>query len=186
VETPRHHLTLTAPDVLVVTLHGWHRRRCMNGWKWGNAVKRYIDAAHFHVDGDPLTFVPPVLFLYRGTGGTRYIPKHWPLRRLSRPPAWQGAQGFPRAACPTRAAATPAPAAIVVSSMPSAYAARQTPRPRPSAEKWLRTGHEQRHTLAPIAAGAPEHTHTQTHSTHTLTHTHGHIRYTCMDMSKTT
>jgi len=35
----RHHLTLTAPDVLVVTLHGWHRRRCMNGWMWGNTVK---------------------------------------------------------------------------------------------------------------------------------------------------
>jgi len=30
------HLTLTAPDVLVVTLHGWHRRRWMNGWMWGN------------------------------------------------------------------------------------------------------------------------------------------------------
>jgi len=28
----RHHLILTAPDVLVVSLHGWHHRLCMNEW----------------------------------------------------------------------------------------------------------------------------------------------------------
>ena len=41
----RHHLTLTAPDELAVTLCGWLRRRCvnvcMNGWMWGNIVKRF-------------------------------------------------------------------------------------------------------------------------------------------------
>ena len=38
-------LTWTAPDKLAVALHGWRRRRCvnawMNGWMWGNIVKRF-------------------------------------------------------------------------------------------------------------------------------------------------
>jgi len=39
-------LTLTAPDVFVVTLHGWHRRRCMNGWMSGNSKDLWIKALY--------------------------------------------------------------------------------------------------------------------------------------------
>jgi len=63
--------TLTTPDVLVVTLHGWHHRRCMNGWMWGNCKALWIKVLYkcnpfiYFLDREILNKLPRELSLRR-------------------------------------------------------------------------------------------------------------------------